>query len=147
MSTPYARVRCGCRREVVLLKESLISIVDDDQAVRESIRRLMRSLGFTTETFRSAAAFLASPRLDQTACLIVDINMPEMTGVELYGRLIDAGRAIPTILITAYPDDTVRERALNDGVVCYLRKPFEEADLLLWVREALGRGRSHARDQ
>jgi FixJ family two-component response regulator len=107
----------------------------------------MRSLGFTAETFRSAAAFLASPRLDQTACLIADINMPEMTGVELYGRLIDAGRAIPTILITAYPDDTVRGRALNDGVVCYLRKPVEEADLLLCVREALARGGSHASDQ
>jgi FixJ family two-component response regulator len=136
----------GCRPEVVLLKESLISIVDDDQAVRESIRRLMRSLGFTAETFRSAAAFLASPRLDQTACLIADINMPEMTGVELYGHLIDAGRPIPTILITAYPDETVRQRSLNDGVVCYLPKPFEEDDLLLCVHEALERGGSHATD-
>lgn len=143
----HAWVQRGCRPNVVLLKELLISIVDDDQAVRESIRQLMRSLGFTAETFRSAAAFLASSRLDQTACLIADINMPEMTGVELYGRLIDAGRAIPTILITAYPDDTVRGRALNDGVVCYLRKPVEEADLLLCVREALARGRSHASDQ
>jgi FixJ family two-component response regulator len=134
------------RPEALLLKASLISIVDDDQAVRESIRRLMRSLGFTAETFRSAAAFLASPSLDQTACLIIDINMPEMTGVELYRRLIDAGRAIPTILITAYPDDIVRERALNDGVVCYLPKPFDEADLLLCVREALERGGSHAMD-
>jgi FixJ family two-component response regulator len=107
----------------------------------------MRSLGFTAETFRSAAAFLASPRLDQTACLIADINMPEMTGVELYGSLIDAGRAIPTILITTYPDDTARGRALNDGVVCYLRKPVEEADLLLCVREALARGGSHAANQ
>jgi FixJ family two-component response regulator len=131
----------------VLLKESLISIVDDDQAVRESIRRLLRSFGFTAEAFDSAAAFLASPRLDETACLIADINMPGMTGVELYGRLKDAGRAIPTILITAYPDDTVRERALNDGVVCYLRKPVEEADLLLCVREALARGEAQATDQ
>ena len=147
MFVAHAWVQCGCRPEVVLLKESLIAIVDDDQAVRESIRRLMRSLGFTAETFRSAAAFLASPRLDQTACLIADINMPEMTGVELYGCLIDAGRPIPTILITAYPDDTVRERALNDGVVCYLRKPLEEADLLLCVREALGRGGPHPAGQ
>ena len=127
-----------------MVKESLISIVDDDQAVRQSIGRLMRSLGFTAETFNSAAAFLNSSRLDQTACLITDINMPEMTGVELYERLTDAGRAIPTILITAYPDETVRERALNDGVVCYLPKPFDEADLLLCVREALERGGSHA---
>ncbi len=90
--------------------------------------------------------FSPLPSLVQTACLIIDINMPEMTGVELYRRLIDAGRAIPTILITAYPDDIVRERALNDGVVCYLPKPFDEADLLLCVREALERGGSHAMD-
>ena len=127
--------------EALLVKKtSLISIVDDDQAVRGSIRRLMRSLGFTAETFCSAAAFLLSPSLDETACLIADINMPEMTGVELYWRLIEAGRAIPTILITAYPDDTVREHALSGGVVCYLRKPFDETDLLLCVREALERG-------
>ena len=127
-----------------MLKESLISIVDDDPAVRQSIGRLMRSLGFTAEIFDSAAAFLSSSRPEQTACLIADINMPEMTGLELYGRLIEVGRPVPTILITAYPDDTVRERALNDGVVCYLPKPFDEADLLLCVREALERGGSHA---
>jgi FixJ family two-component response regulator len=133
-------------QEAVLLKESLISIVDDDQAVRGSIRRLMRSLGFTAETFGSAAAFLVSPSLDQTACLIADINMPEMTGVELYRRLTDTGHAIPTILITAYPDETARVWALSNGVICYLPKPFEEADLLLCVREALARGESHATD-
>ena len=104
----------------------------------------MRSLGFTAETFNSAAAFLNSSRLDQTACLIADINMPKMTGLELYGRLIEVGRPVPTILITAYPDDTVRERALKDGVVCYLPKPFDDADLLLCVRESLERGGSHA---
>ena len=127
-----------------MLKESLISIVDDDQAVHVSIGRLMRSLGFTAETFDSAAAFLNSSRLDQTACLIADINMPKMTGLELYGRLIEVGRPVPTILITAYPDDTVRERALKDGVVCYLPKPFDDADRLLCVRESLERGGSHA---
>ena len=130
-----------------MLKESLISIVDDDQAVRVSIRRLMRSLGLTADAFHSAAAFLASPSFNQTACLIADINMPEMTGVKLHRRLIDAGRPIPTILITAYPDDTVRERALNDGVICYLLKPFDEAELLLCVHQALERGGSHAMDQ
>ena len=83
MFVTHAWVQCGCRPEAVLVEESLISIVDDDQAVRQSIGRLMRSLGFTAETFNSAAAFLNSSRLDQTACLITDINMPEMTGVEL----------------------------------------------------------------
>jgi FixJ family two-component response regulator len=107
----------------------------------------MRSLGFAVETFGSPAAFLASPNLDRCGCLIADINMPEMTGVELHRRLIDTGRAIPTILITAYPDGIVRRHALKDGVLCYLSKPFDEADLLLCVGEALQQGRSRAADQ
>ena len=127
--------------EAVMPGEPLISIVDDDQAVRESIRRLMRSLDYTVEAFPSAADFLASPRLDETACLIADINMPAMTGVELYRHLIDSGRAVPTILITAYPDDATRLRALNDGVVGYLDKPFDENELMLCVRTALLRGK------
>ena len=105
---------------------SLVSVVEDDQFFRESMRRLMRSLGYSVEAFPSAADFLASPRLVETACLIADVHMPAMTGLELYRRLIDMGHAIPTILVTAYPDDEVRARALNDGVVCYLRKPVDE---------------------
>jgi FixJ family two-component response regulator len=109
-------------------KTTLVSVVDDDRFFRESMRRLMRSLAYTAEAFASAADFLASPRLAETACLIADVNMPAMTGIELYRRLIDAGRAIPTILVTAYPNDD-RIRALNDGVVCYLRKPVDEQHL------------------
>src|SRR6202522_4519043 len=104
------------------------------------MRRLMRSLGYSAEAFPSAADFLASPRLVETACLIADINMPAMTGLELYRHLIDAGYAIPTILVTAYPDDDVRARALNDGVVCYLRKPVDEKRLMQCVRAALHSG-------
>ena len=107
-------------------KASLVSVVDDDQFFRDSMRRLMRSLGYAVEAFPSAADFLASPRLVETACLIADVHMPAMTGIELYRHLIDAGRAIPTILVTAYPNDVDRTRALNDGVVCYLRKPVDE---------------------
>ena len=81
-------------------------------------------IGYTVEDFPSAADFLASPRLAETACLIADVNMPAMTGIELYRHLIDAGLAIPTIFVTAYPDDVDRIRALNHGVVCYLRKPL-----------------------
>jgi FixJ family two-component response regulator len=77
---------------------SLLSVVDDDQFFRESMRRLMRSLGYSVEAFASAADFLASPRLIETACLIADVHMPAMTGLELHRRLIDAGYAIPTIL-------------------------------------------------
>ena len=115
----------------------LISIVEDDPLVRASIRRLMRSFGYTVEAFPSASDFLAFPRLDETACLIADINMPAMTGVELFRRLIETGRPIPTILITAYPDEAVRTRALNDGVLCYLKKPFDDDDLLRCVQMAL----------
>jgi FixJ family two-component response regulator len=118
----------------------MISVVEDDQFFRESMRRLMRSLGYSVEAFPSAADFLASPRLVETACLIADVHMPAMTGLELYRHLIDAGYAIPTILVTAYPDDDVRARALNDGVVCYLRKPVDEKHLMRCLRAALHSG-------
>jgi FixJ family two-component response regulator len=119
---------------------SLVSVVEDDQFFRESTRRLMRSLGYTVEAFTSAADFLASPRLVETACLIADVHMPAMSGLELHRHLIDAGYAIPTILVTAYPDEDVRTRALNDGVVCYLRKPVDEKHLLRCLRAALRSG-------
>lgn len=118
----------------------LVSLVEDDQFFRESMRRLMRSLGYTVEAFASAADFLASSRLRETACLIADVNMPAMTGIELHKHLIDAGHAIPTILVTAYPNDVDRARALTDGVVCYLRKPVDEKDLIPCLRTALTSG-------
>jgi FixJ family two-component response regulator len=121
-------------------KASLVSIVEDDQFFRESMRRLMRSLGYSVEAFPSAADFLASPRLGETACLIADIHMPAMTGLELYRRLIDLGHVIPTILVTAYPDEDVRTRAMKDGIVCYLRKPVDEKDLMRCLRAALHSG-------
>jgi FixJ family two-component response regulator len=121
-------------------KRSLVSVVEDDQFFRESMRRLMRSLGYRVEAFASAADFLASPRLGETACLIADVNMPAMTGVELYRRLADLGHAIPTILVTAYPNDVDRIRASTDGVVCYLRKPVSEQQLKLCLHAALKSG-------
>jgi FixJ family two-component response regulator len=118
-------------------KAPLILVVDDDQFFRESMGRLMRSLGYAVEAFPSAADLLASPRLVEAACLIADVHMPAMTGVELYRRLIETGHAIPTILVTAYPDSGVRTRALKDGVACYLRKPVDEKDLMRCLRAAL----------
>jgi FixJ family two-component response regulator len=123
-----------------MLKASLVSVVEDDRFFRESMRRLMRSLGYTVEAFPSAADFLASPRLVETACLIADVHMPAMTGLELYRHLIEAGCAIPTILVTAYPDDVDQARALNDGVICYLRKPVDEKHLIRCLHEALHSG-------
>jgi FixJ family two-component response regulator len=123
-----------------VMKKLLVSVVEDDQYFRESMRRLMRSLGYNVEAFSSAADFLASPRLIETTCLIADVHMPAMTGVELYRHLIEAGYTIPTILVTAYPDDVDRARALNDGVVCYLRKPVDEQYLIRCLRAALESG-------
>jgi len=97
-------------------------------------------MGYTVEAFASAADFLASPRLAETVCLVSDGQMPVMTGIELYRHLVDTGRAIPTILVTAYPNDVDRIRALNDGVVCYLRKPVDEKYLTECLRAALKSG-------
>jgi len=116
------------------MKKLLVSVVEDDRYCRESMGRLMRSLGYSVEAFPSAADFLASPRLAQTACLIADVHMPAMTGIELYRHLIAAGRAIPTILVTAYPNDADQDRVLNDGVICYLRKPVDEQHLTQCLR-------------
>jgi FixJ family two-component response regulator len=118
-------------------KRSLVSVVEDDQFFRESMRRLLRSLGYRVETFSSAADFLASPCLDETACLIADVNMPVMTGIELYRHLLKTDHAIPTILVTAYAADEVGARALKDGVICYLRKPVDEKHLKRCLLAAL----------
>jgi FixJ family two-component response regulator len=126
-----------------LPKAPLISIVEDDELFRESMRRLLRSLGYTVEAFPSAASFLASRSLDETACLITDIHMPAMTGCELYARLIELGHKIPTILVTAYPNEAVQSRALKDGIVCFLRKPFDDNDLADCVQNAIESGKPH----
>jgi FixJ family two-component response regulator len=97
-------------------------------------------LGYNVEAFPTAVDFLASPRLAETACLIADVHMPGMTGLELHRRLIEAGYAIPTILVTAYPDEDVKARALKDGVVGYLRKPVDQEQLLRCVRAAFRSG-------
>ena len=126
-------------------KKALISIVDDDESVRESMTGLMRSLGFPAEAFHSPDSFLSSDRRHGTACLIADLQMPGMTGLELHSRLVASGQSIPTILITAYPDARVRAHALRAGIKCFLTKPFAEEDLLGCIQKALnhGSGDSH----
>jgi len=121
-----------------LANNTVISIVDDDESVREAVTGLMRSFGFSAMAFPSGESFLRSRRRRGTACLIADVQMPGMTGLELHNRLIASGKPIPTILITAYPDERVRAQALNAGVLCYLAKPFNESDLLACVHSALG---------
>lgn len=115
----------------------VISIVDDDESCREAIAGLMNWLGFGVQTFASAVEFLASPNVAGSSCVITDVQMSHMTGIELHKRLTELGYAIPTILITAYPNETARDRALADGVLCYLSKPFDNDALIECVRSAL----------
>jgi FixJ family two-component response regulator len=115
----------------------LVSVVDDDRYFRESMCRLLRSLGYRADIFSSAAEFLASPRLAETACLIADIHMPVMSGFELSRYLVDTGHAMLTILVTAFPNDADQARAVNEGIVCYLRKPVNDEQLTRCVRKAL----------
>lgn len=120
-----------------MVKCELISVVEDDQPFRDSMRKLMMSLGYAVEAFASAADFLASPLLPATACLVSDVQMPGMSGVELHNCLVDMGHRIPTILVTAYPDELTRKRALRNGVVCYLGKPVDDDHLERCLRSAL----------
>jgi FixJ family two-component response regulator len=101
------------------------------------MRTLVKLLGYAVEAFPSAADFLASHCLSETACLVADVHMPGMSGDELHRHLIDIGCAIPTILITAYLDEAVRDRALKDGVVYYLSKPVDDRELASCLRSAL----------
>jgi FixJ family two-component response regulator len=126
----------------VLSDRSLISIVDDDQSFRDSLRRLLKSLGYAVAAYSSATEFLDSRQVADTTCLVADVHMAGMTGIELYCHLIEAGRAVPTILVTAYPDVSTRERMLVAGVTCYLEKPLEEAQLIACLRSAVARERA-----
>jgi FixJ family two-component response regulator len=118
----------------------IVMIVDDDESVRRAARRLIKSYGFPVETFASADDFLASGRLSETACLVLDVQMPGLNGLELQSRLVAAGgHQVPIIFITAFNDENARAQALKAGALCYLVKPFEEADLLNSINIALQR--------
>src|SRR5215467_6967934 len=120
-----------------MVNRRLISIVEDDEPFRDSMIKLVKLLGYTVEAFPSAADFLASCLLPETACLVADVQMPGMTGVELHRHLVDAGYAISTILVTAYPDEAIRDQALGDGVVCFLSKSVDADHLDRCLRSAL----------
>jgi FixJ family two-component response regulator len=120
-------------------RQALIAIVDDDEDVREAIRGLMRALGFAAEAFSSAEEFLGSSKSYQAACLIADVNMPGMSGLDLHRRLLERDSAVPTILITAYPTEDARSLALATGVIKFLTKPFAESELVDGVHIALAK--------
>src|ERR1700741_4506175 len=107
-------------------KRPLVSVVDDDESVRESLPDLLNELGYSVRAFSSALEFLASDALDQTRCLILDIAMPGMTGIELQAELKHRGKQIPIIFITAIRDETIRARVVESGAVACLTKPFSE---------------------
>jgi FixJ family two-component response regulator len=115
----------------------LVSVVDDDTSVLRSLRNLLDSAGLRVETFGSAEAFLASGRLAETACLVLDLRMPGMSGQELFSRIAgDEGR-VPMVILTAETSDDERERWLTNGALAFLTKPFRAADILVVVRRAL----------
>ena len=111
-------------------QKTLIAIVDDDESIRETTKDLIESAGLQAATFASAEAFLASGQLPRVSCIVADMRMGGMSGLTLHQHLVASGRAVPTILMTAYPDEPVRARALMAGVAAFLTKPFSEDELL-----------------
>jgi FixJ family two-component response regulator len=117
----------------------VISIVDDDEEVREATKGLVRSLGYTAATFGSAEEFLNSERRYDTSCIIADVQMPGLSGVEMQRRLIAEGHPLPMIFVTAFPEDQVRASAMEAGAVGFLSKPCNEEHLIGCLDSALGR--------
>jgi FixJ family two-component response regulator len=115
----------------------LIAIVDDDALARDGIRELVASLGYEAVTFSSAQDFLASSALTKTTCLITDLQMPGLNGLQLQEALRSQGYCTPVILITAYPNEQHRKRALDNGAVGFLSKPFEEGSLIKCIAKAI----------
>ena len=125
-----------------MAKVPMISIVDDDPSVREATKGLVRSLGYGAAAFASAEDFLQSDQVNDTACLITDVQMPGLSGVELQSRLIAQGNCTPIIFITAFPEQRIRTRALEAGAVGFLSKPFDEDRLIEYIHAALNGGKA-----
>jgi len=120
-----------------LFRSSLVSIVDDDESVRTAMSSLFRSLGPAAYAFASAEEFLASPRLNDTSCLVVDVQMPGMSGLDLQSELAARGRRVPIIFITAFPEDRIRKRAEAAGAVGFFGKPVDSQALIQCLDTAL----------
>ena len=124
-------------KDIQVRNNPTVAIVDDDESVRDTTKDLLDSAGLSAATFDSAESFLQSKNVRAIRCLVADMRMSGMTGLELHGHLAAAGTPIPTVLITAYPDERVRSRALSTGVICFLAKPFSPEDLLTCIETAL----------
>jgi FixJ family two-component response regulator len=117
----------------------LISIIDDDVYFRLATDSLLRARGYTVCAFSSAAEFLQSSQLDETSCVITDVQMPGISGLELQTLLRNQGRTVPIIFVTAFPDGSARARAMRDGAVCYLSKASDATALIRCIEAALAR--------
>lgn len=115
----------------------LVSVVDDDEMLRESLPDLLREFGFAARAFSSGQEFLASDYIDETRCLILDVAMPEMSGLDLQKELKRRGQAVPIIFISGQKDEDIRKQAFRQGAVKFLYKPFSDSDLLDAVSAAL----------
>jgi FixJ family two-component response regulator len=116
-----------------------VSIIDDDASVRAAVSRLVRSLGYIANAFPSAEEFLSSPQINTASCLITDVEMPRMSGMELQDLLSSQGRQIPIIFITAFPEENIRARALHAGAIGFLAKPIDGTALIKQIQTALGK--------
>ena len=119
------------------LRDPKVLVVDDDASVRVALRRLIRSAGFAVETFASAEDLLETWPSDTSGCLIVDVQMPGLSGLELQTKLAASGSTVPIIFITAHDDPNVRSRALNGGATDFLEKPFDDEELIAAIHTAL----------
>jgi FixJ family two-component response regulator len=117
----------------------LVAIVDDDKSIRNATQDLLKAAGFSTATFEDAESFLGSASRASASCVVADMRMPGMTGIELYQKLVAAGHAIPTVIITAHPEEVTQARAREAGITCCLIKPFTPDELLECVGEALAK--------
>jgi FixJ family two-component response regulator len=122
-----------------LAQVPMISIVEDDESVRDTMSGLIRSLGYNAATFASAEEYLRSERLGDTSCLITDVQMPGMSGLDLQDRLIAGGHRIPIIFVTAFPEERSRARAFKAGACGFLSKPFRDDRLIECLDRALGK--------
>src|SRR4029453_15693220 len=120
----------------------LVAVVDDDKSIRNATQDLLKAAGFSTATFEDAESFLGSASRASAACVVADMRMRGMTGVKLYQELVAAGHAIPTVIITAHPEDVTKARAREAGIPCYLINPFPPAQLLECVHEALAKSQT-----
>jgi len=117
----------------------LVAIVDDDKSFRSATRDLLKAAGYSTATFEDAKTFLESGNSATTACLVADMRMPGMSGLDLYQTLLASGRELPTVIITAHPEEMTQLRAREIGVSCYLSKPFAPEELIECVQLALAK--------